>query len=223
MAEIGWRPLPTDSDDRRSLRANLLAAMGGAEDPDALARAKALVAEYAADPASVEPTLANEAFAIAARSGDAALYDDWLRRAERAATPEEHDRYLFSLAGFRDPALIRRSIALWSSPSLRDQDVAGFVSQMIANPASRDEAWRALQSGWPELRPKVISFGGRGAVSALGVYCDAKARDEIAAFFASHPTPEAERTVEQTLERIDQCVALKAGQAESLERWLAQR
>jgi puromycin-sensitive aminopeptidase len=198
-------------------------AMGEAGDADALARAKELVAESAADPASVDATLANAAFAIAARSGDAALYDDWLGRMDHAATPEEHDRYLFSLALFREPPLVERSIALWTSPRLREQDVAGFVSRMIGNPASRDAGWKALEERWPDMRQKLISFGGGGAVAALGVYCDEKTRDDIGAFFASHAAPGAERAVQRSLEGIDDSVELKARQAASLDRWLAAR
>jgi puromycin-sensitive aminopeptidase len=223
VAEVGWRPGPSDSDDRRSLRASLLLAMGEAGDPEALARAKGLLAHYTADPMSVDPSLVRAAFTIAAGSGDAALYDDWLGRVDRSATPEEHDRYLFSLARFEAPSLVERSIALWSSAKMREQDLPGFVSTMIANPASRDAAWKALKARWPEMHQKIISFGGGGAVSQLGVYCDAKARDDIAAFFASHPAPEAERAVRQSLESIDRCVELKAVQAASLERWLAAR
>ena len=220
VAEIGWRPAPSDSDDRRALRASLLVAMGEAGDPVAVARARELVGRYAADAASVDPSLANAAFQTAARNGDAALYDEWLGRAARAATPEEHDRYFFALALFRDPTLVERSIALWSSPKMREQDLAVFVSAMIQNPASREKAWKALEDRWPEMQQKVISFGGAGAVSALGAYCDPEARSEIASFFASHPAPGAERAVQRTLESIDHCVELKTRQAESLERWL---
>jgi aminopeptidase N len=223
VAEVGWRRAPSDSDDRRGLRASLLWAMGGAEDPGALARAKELVARTMADATSVDPTLANAAFEIAARNGDARLYDDWLGRADRATTPEEHDRYLFSLASVRDPSLVERSIALWSSPRMREQDLATFVSRMIGNPASRNAAWKALQERWPEMQQKVISFGGNGAVAALGAYCDPAARSEIAAFFATHPAPGAERTLKRSLESIDHCVELKALQAESLDHWLSAR
>jgi aminopeptidase N/puromycin-sensitive aminopeptidase len=222
-AEIGWSGEASDTDDRRSLRARLLGALAAAGDAEALARAKAVVAAYAAQPASVDSTLAEAAFGAVARTADAALYDDWLRRVDRAATPEEHDRYLFALALVRDPALVARSIALWSSPTMREQDLAPFVSAMIFNPASRDAAWAALQASWSGMRQKVISFGGSGAVEALGSYCDALARDRIASFFAGHPTPEAERTVKRSLESIDDCAALKAAQAASLASWLAAR
>ncbi len=222
-SEIGWQPGPSDSDDQRGLRASLLLAMGEAQDPDALARANELVARYMADPRSVDPTLADAAFEVAARSGSPRLYDDWLGRLDRAATPEEHDRFLFPLASFRDPALVKRSIALWFSPKMRGQDLALFVSRMIENPASRDAAWKALRERWPEMQQKVISFGGRGAVTALGAYCEPAARGEIATFFATHSAPGAERAVKQSLETIDHCVELKTAQAESLDHWLSAR
>ena len=124
------------------------------------------------DPASLDATLVNAAFAVAAEFGGASLYDDWLSRLEGAKTPEEHNRYLFSLASFTDPGLVQRSLELWFSPLVREQNLPSFVGAMISNRASRDAAWAALKQNWPQPREKVVSFGGRGAVPALAAYCD---------------------------------------------------
>jgi len=82
-----------------------------------------------------------------------------------------------------------------------------FLSAMLSNPSSRDEAWVYMKTNWPTLQKTAVSFGGGGAVSALDSFCDADHRREIAQFFAQNPAPGAERTVKKTLENIDNCVA----------------
>jgi aminopeptidase N/puromycin-sensitive aminopeptidase len=222
-ADVGWPGDPGDSDDQRSLRASVFGVMGHAGDAATLVRASDLVARYMKGDAGLDATLVNAAFEIAAANGGPSLYDDWRVRLERAGTPEEHDRYLFSLASFTDRASVKRSLELWFSPQVRGQDLARFVATMIGNRASRDDAWEALKQNWPRLHDQVVSFGGGGAVPALGAYCDPTARDDIARFFANHEAPGAERAVKRALEQIDNCVELKALQGESLGRWLAGR
>ena len=116
---------------------------------------------------------------------------------------------------------MQRSLKLWFSPLMREQDLPGFVASMISNRASRDAAWTALKQNWPQLHEKVVSFGGRGAVPALEAFCDAASREDVSRFFSKNEAPGAERAVKRTLERIDDCVEMKALQQKSLQRWLA--
>ena len=77
---------------------------------------------------------------------------------------------------------------------------------------------------WPALAPKVTIFGGdANLVRALGSFCDASARDDVAAFFAAHPLPGAARTLTQTIEQINNCIALREKQRPSVAAWLAAR
>ena len=118
---------------------------------------------------------------------------------------------------------VKRSLDLWFTPIVREQDLPRFVGTMIANSSSRDDAWATLKQNWPRLHDKVVSFGGRGAVAALGAYCDEGARDDIARFFATNEAPGAQLAVKRALEGIDNCVEFKALQEDDLNRWLGGR
>ena len=48
-------------------------------------------------------------------------------------------------------------------------------------------------------------------------------KDEVKDFFASHPTPSAERTLKQSLESIGYCVDMKAQQSPQMASWLGQQ
>ena len=45
-------------------------------------------------------------------------------------------------------------------------------------------------------------------------------RDEVQAFFTEHPAPAAERTLKQSVERMNYCVDMKALQGPQLASWL---
>ena len=74
-AKLG-APEVSDSPDKKELRAELFGVLGYyAKDPTVLDDAHELAEKYLNDPASVDPTLGQTALAIAARNGDAALFD----------------------------------------------------------------------------------------------------------------------------------------------------
>ena len=59
--------------------------------------------------------------------------------------------------------------------------------------------------------------------ATLGAFCSADRAAEIKAFFAAHPVPEAARALQQALERIATCSAVKARQSPAFSKWLAAR
>ncbi len=225
MERVGLEPKTNDTDETRNLRAQIFALMGDMGEAASIARARAIVERALADPGSVDAGMANVAFSIAAANGDAALYDRIYAavtgKSTKAQSPEQYSRLLFTLAEFRDPALVKRSLEFVRSPQMPPQDVIGFMSTLIGNPATRDTAWAFLKLHWVEMREKVVSFGGGGAVGALGGYCDLDHRKDIEDFFRDHRAPGAERTVRLALERITSCVEFKQKQGPEFEKWLA--
>ncbi len=144
--------------------------------------------------------------------------------ADRAASPEDQYRYLFALGDFRDPALVEKGLQRSLSPQLRSQDTAIYLAQFLVNPAARGRAWAFVTAHWTALEPKVtISGGDTNLIRALGAFSDAGSRDEVASFFAAHPLPGAARTLTQTIEQINNCIALRDKQTPAVANWLASR
>jgi len=223
--EIGFATSAADGDDRRSLRASVIRALGTiAEDPDVVARARTAVDRALAGAAPLDPTVASAAVRVAARHGNAALFDALMVAAERATDPDEHYRYLYALGAFTEPALIDRGLELSLSLQLRSQDTALYLAQFFGNPTARDRALDFVTSHWTALEPKVAIFGGdTSLVRAMGSFCDARARERIKTFFAAHPLPAAARTLEQTFEQIDNCTTLRERQAPAVAAWVRAR
>jgi aminopeptidase N len=221
--EIGFAPGANDSDDVKSLRASLLQTQAHLGDERAQKVANELADKYLEDPKSVDASLGTEALRAAATNGDAALYDRIEKQLETAGSPQLYFQYLSALTAFSEPRLTERSLAMLASPKMREQDTGSFLAGLIRNPASRDAAWKFLQDHWGELKGKIVSFGGSGAVGALGSYCSAEKEKEIRNFFSTHELPGAERSIKGSLEEIRNCTATKQAQGADLEKWIAQQ
>jgi puromycin-sensitive aminopeptidase len=218
--ELGWTGRPGDSDEQKAIRASLLGILGRAGDQEAIATARTVVQNYMRNPSSVEGTLVTPAFMTAAAQGDAALYAQINAALPKARSTEEYNTYLLSLAQFRDAALVGRTIALVDQGKVRQQDYPVLFSALLANPQTSGAAWTYLKAHWSDLAEKVTSFGGTGAVAALGNFCSAERRTDVEQFFQQHRAPGAERTVSQSLERIDNCIEFKTMQQQNMESWL---
>jgi aminopeptidase N len=221
-SELGWKERSSDTDEQRALRARLLGVLGAARDPGAVAAAQNAVKDYLKNAGSVEGTFASAAFSVAAQNGDAALYDTIHSAFLKPGAAGQYYQYLFALAAFPQPALAQRTLALIDQGKVHQQDYPSFFSALLANPASRPAAWAYLKDHWDSLAVKVTSFGGRGAVSALGDFCSVKERDDVQQFFASRRPPGAERALKQSLERMNDCLEFKQAQETNMTKWLAE-
>jgi aminopeptidase N len=223
--QIGFESAPADTEEARALRATLIETLGTiGGDPDVSARARAALDRSLSGGAPLDPALAGAIIAVAADHGDRALQDALLGASDRAGSPAEHYRYLYALAHFRDPALVDRALEYSLTSKLRSQDTAGFLARFLGKEGARARTWVFIKQHWTDLASRVAIVGGdTTVVGALGAFCDAASRDDIMAFFAAHPLKSAARTLDQTVERIDHCAALRERQAPALAEWLRGR
>ena len=215
------------SADEQVLRteAALLALLGAVgRDPEVIADARTMVEDYLASPppGAVPPTVLNAIVPLAALEGGAGLYEKYRARAEAAETPEERYRFLYGLAAFREPHLLRRTFDYALSPRVRTQDRALLIAALLGTREGRDVVWSLVQARWSDLQDNLSPFGGTGRiVEALGNFCDRSRLREIRQFFQAHPVPAAERTLQQALEDIERCAAIVKSQGDELDAWLA--
>jgi aminopeptidase N len=214
----------SDTDERRTLRAVVIGALGAlGRDPDVIAGSRAAVDRALAGGPALDPALAGTITAAAASHGDAKLFDALAAAADRATSPEDRYRNLYALGSFTDPALIDRGLDRALS-QVRSQDAAPYLARFFANPAARQRAWAFLTAHWTALQPKLTIFGAdTNLTRSLSSFCDATSRDEIVSFFAAHPLPAAARTLTQTVERINNCIAIREEQTLAVTDWLSAR
>jgi aminopeptidase N len=222
ITELGWTPAAGDSDERKQLRARVISVLGFvAHDALALRKSRELTELALKDPTAVDATLLDTVIGVAAINGDAELLQRMKAARASAKSPGDYYRYLYALIDFEDPALAKEAYAAALSPEMRSQDLPHFVGSMFENPARRAEAWAFVKNNWDELKKKFTPWGGAALVGATGRLCDAKQRQDVQQFFATHPVQASERALRQALEKIDMCVETRTLQTQNLASWLS--
>jgi aminopeptidase N len=223
--ELGWTPKPGESDETKTTRSRVMHALGYAgRDPEVLAQAHRLTEQALENPASIDHTIAFTAFSLAAQNGDMALYDKIMDHLQKKGSSlEEYYLYFQTAARFSDPKLLQRTLEYALTPAVRSQDTLGLISVVMENPAGTKVAWDFVRARWPEIEKVGGGFTSGELVAATSVFCDAGMRDEAQTFFAAHKVPTAERTLKQSVERMNYCVDLKSRQTPQLSSWLERR
>src|SRR5262249_18607655 len=177
---------------------------------------------YLTDPTAVSGTLATPVLRVAASDGDIALYDRYKARMKQVTSnPEEYYRYFNALGSFQDLGLMQRTLDFALSDEVRSQDTAQMIGGVMGSAAGRDLGWSYIKSHWERISRKLGNFQSLpNVVQGLGSYCSTTSAADIRQFFKQHPIPASERTLAQTLERIDNCAALEARQSPIISAWL---
>ena len=152
-----------DPDERQSRRATLIQLLGvtGNDADDAAPGTRARGRATSRSLPRCSGTLAPTVLRVAAVAGDATLYDQYVAQVHKlAAQPEEYYRFFNALPWFRDPALIKRTLAFAISPVVRTQDTGTLIANAIARPWSQDSAWEFTKAQWPSLVQKLGTFQG---------------------------------------------------------------
>jgi len=221
MKEVGYEAKTGESDEQRSLRADLFRALGyDARDPETLEEARKIADKALDDPASVDSDMAGGALAIAALRGDSAFYDRVMAATKNPKSPELYYKYLYTLPRFSDPKLLQRTLEFAISPDVRSQDALQVITTVMRNPAGRELAWDFIQSQWDAVAKAGGPFASAEVVGATGGFCDTGLRDQVTEFFSAHKVEAAERTYKQSIERINNCVDFKSQQEPQLASWL---
>lgn len=221
MQDVGWQPKPGENAEQRALRSRIFNALGyDARDQEALNEAHQLAGKALADPNSVDPELAGGAFALNALNGDADFYDKLMAVLKTQRTPQQYYTYLYTLTRFTDPKLLERTLDFAISPEVRSQDTMGVIASVLRNPAGQKLAWDFIRQSWPEIERAGGPFASAEVVAATSAFCDPTMRDQVEQFFTAHKVAAAERTYKQSIERINDCIDLKAKQQAQLASWL---
>ncbi len=214
-ARLGWQAAPGEDELTRQLRAMLLGILGTlGEDHEVQARARELYAEWSRDPARADRDLMPQLIGILAHTGDHARYQEFKKSFKIARTPQEEQRYLFSLANFRAPELLRQTMEMTLNSEVRTQNAPFLMHSLLANPVSRYEAWDFVRKNWEAMVQKYPD-------SALPRMCEAVSglldrQDDVNAFFEQHKPRLGQKIIEQHLERLAVAVAFRDREGRNL-------
>ncbi|NTX49852.1 M1 family metallopeptidase [Myxococcus sp. CA039A] len=224
LKKLGWQAASGESDRVKLRRSALVRAVGGlARSPEALAEARPRVARMLqGERDALEPNLLDVAVAMVARAGDSALFDTFLQKVPKEPDPATQRRYLMALTAFEDPALAERAQGLLFSETVKTQDVASFVTGLLANRTGRDAWWAQMRKQWKDV---VARTGGapmlvRRIVESLGMLRTREHLEAVKALLRDNPVSDANQATAQTLERLSQDVELRERCGPEVSAWL---
>ena len=207
---LGWEPKEGESDLTRTLRGTLIQTLAiTGDDPQAQAQARELERE-ARGGEHVDAALAAAAVEIVAATGGPDDYAVYRSMADNAATPQEKQRYLNALARFRDDALMDQTLEASLSDAIRPQDGPFLLTRSITNRDQGARVWTYVSEHWDRAKERFAASNMIYLASGVRYITDPDLAEEIQAFFAVNPVPQAALTLQQILERQRIAVALRA-------------
>jgi len=219
---LGFAPRRGESDDAELLRRSLL-AFAAPEDPALAAEGRRLARKWLADRRAVDAGLADTVLLIAARTGDAELFDAMHAEAHRTSNRLDRRNLMIALYAFGDPALARRGLGLLLDPKIdiRDAMTALGISASRMPPSRVPHAF--IAEHFDALAARVDADAPGGWPGYAAELCSESDRDAVAAFWQSRVASYAggERNLAQTLEAIASCARLRARERASVEAFLA--
>jgi puromycin-sensitive aminopeptidase len=218
LADIGWDPAEGESDLRAKLRGllvTMLAVQGN--DHDAQQRCRAiLTAGEGADPELIAASISS-----VAAVGTAADYEDYLARWRTAATPQDQQRYLYSLGEFPGATEIERTIELAFSDEVRTQNAPFLLARCLANRWQGALAWQRLRGRWAEANERFPNNTISRMIDPVKLLTSPEVVADVQGFFAEHDIPQAAKTLQQVLERQRVNAAVAEREADRLAASLA--
>jgi puromycin-sensitive aminopeptidase len=214
VAEIGWQARPAESELTRQLRGDLLRALGTLGN-DATTQAQA-VAHFTQGQMPGDANVEAAVIPILAHVGDAARYEDFRNRFRTAATPQIEQRFLYALAGFRQPPLIERTLAGTLNGSFRTQDAPMVLRAMLMSVHSRDLAWDYMKANWDRMSKAYPVTGLRRLCEGVLGLSTPEREAQVHQFFEERKIDLGGKTLAQYLEQLRILVALREREAAEL-------
>ena len=203
-AHLSWNPTTGEGHLPSLLRPSILRQIGSYGDVNTLDTANKMFEEYILSPSSINPDLRSAVFELVAQSGSFNSYKTLHNLAIQSQGQEEKLRLLFSLASFNDQSLLTKTLNIAMGPEVRSQDTVSLISAVAGNRIGRKLAWDFIKNNWIELNRR---YGAGGFLimrlaSITGFFNSTDLATDVEVFFKENPAPSANRTIQQSLERI---------------------
>jgi puromycin-sensitive aminopeptidase len=195
-----------------------LAVLGN--DPDAVARARQ-VAAAAERGDAVHPALLAAAVTVTAATGSDDEHRDFVRRSHAARTPQDELRYLEALADFPTESQMAATVQLAASSEVRSQNAPFLLRRCIAHRQHGPAAWAFVVAHWDELTERFPDNSVVRMCEGVRTLIRPGEVDATAVFFATHPIPQAGKSLDQILERQRVNSALRIRVERSLRNYFA--
>ncbi|MEL7283027.1 MAG: M1 family metallopeptidase, partial [Pseudomonadota bacterium] len=131
----------------------------------------------------------------------------------------------YAIGQNRDPALSPRILEIALSGELGSRESLTIATGQMRQEETRDLTWDWLNANLPTFLEVIPRQRRRSSPALANSLCSDAARDELMALFETHGdlAEGHERSLAQTIERIELCAALEAGKGAEVRAFFNQR
>ena len=225
VERLGFVSEPEESDLVRQLRADLVRTIGTlGNDAELQAEARRLYQRSLEEAGAVDPSLLPALIAVLAHAGGEPEYDEFVQRFKTGKTPQEEQRYLYALAGFRRAELLGRTLEKTINGEVRAQDAPFLTRALLVSVYAREAAWEFVKGNWATLERQYPAKSGiRRMCEGITALATPELEADVREFFTSHQITLGGKTLEQYLEQLRVAVVFREREGPGIETFLARR
>jgi puromycin-sensitive aminopeptidase len=219
LERLGWTPAEGEHELTRQARQTVIGVLGtvGA-DPGVRARAREIHDRGDADPNVLAATVS-----VVASVGTAADHARYLDRYRTSPSPQEKLRYLYALGAFPGTDLAQETMALTLTDTIRSQNAPFLLQLLLQNREVHELAWEFVKGEWDAINARFPDNTIPRLLGGVTTLNTPELERDVEAFLASHPVPQAVKTIEQHLERLTVNVRFREREATRLAEALTSR
>jgi alanyl aminopeptidase len=228
--KLGWLHKDGESEDDRLLRPDLVGFVArDGEDPELIASARELADKWLDTREALPADVFHSIFNVAARNGDAALYEKILK----VARPEKDEFFLQALVGalgsFRNKDLVERNLKLFLDGTFDVRLETSLVFGAQSTPELARLPLEFVKANYDAVVAALPTAAGNDYAAMLpqtaGFACSAEEAREVQEFFGPKMVKVngGPRNLAQLLESIKLCEARKTTQQPELIRYFEGR
>ena len=223
LERVGYEKKPGEDEIVSTIRPQLinwLATRG--EDDKALAWAQSAATRFLADSSSVDQSVADVILQLAARKGDAALFDTFQQRFEAAKVPAIRRRYLSAMGAFSDTTLESRMLQyILGDKVLPSETMTPFLGYANKDEAAGLRLWDWMTHNYSAIAAHVPPPALRFMPMMGGGGCSEERLKRVTVFFSdpARGIPGVEHTLERIADNTHDCISLRSREARTVQAY----
>lgn len=221
--ELGWASRAGDDENTRLLRKELLPFLvDQGQDQELAGEARRLANDWLKDRKAVESDMLRTVLCSAATYGDQALFDRYHQEAKNTDDSLERERLLYSFSCFRDPELAASALNLVLSKEFDIRDSISILNRMTNDADKSDLVFDFVTRNYDALASRVPRSEVAYLADYSSVLCDEDHSRKADLFFRERMSkvPGGPRILDQALEKVRLCSALRKAQQPGLIEYL---
>ncbi|HEY0070594.1 MAG TPA: ERAP1-like C-terminal domain-containing protein, partial [Chloroflexia bacterium] len=145
----------------------------------------------------------------------------YVQRQKNASSPQERERYLYSLPFFRPQQLVERIFTLIDERTLPTESVIPLLRDMLSRRHTQLEAWDYVKGHWAFIAT-LGSLSIPGVIAATGSLPISQ-RAELEEFYEQHLKGVADQSYARAIETMEQLAEFRARTKGDVVAWFLKR